>query len=133
MSSPFDNIAAAAGTICDSIMGEMFDIFPMTAATDVNARPGADTDRGNLQSVLMVWGEPSARAHSGAVQTPGVRAEQPGHASARPFVSLQLSRVPYRLRSGDQIVRRKTGTRYRIAEPLPSTPGFARLDLNEIR
>ncbi len=132
MTSPFAAAAAAAAKAHDAVMGERFDYRPMKRATDVNAAPVIDPDRPVAEGVLMPFGEPSARADSGPVQTPGVTAQRPGHATVRPFVSLDLARLSYAPRAGDVLVRLAGGQRYRVAEVLPSTPGFARLDLNRI-
>lgn len=102
--------------------------------SDVNARGAVavDATRAVVSNLLAVWGDPSARANSGAVRTVGVEAEEGGHASSRPFISLELSRLPYSAARGDRVKRIKTGQTYKVAEILPSQPGFARFDLNLI-
>jgi hypothetical protein len=130
--TPFAAAARAAANAHDRIMGETFEFRPMMLSADVNARPVVDPARAIVLDLLAVWGEPSARADSGPVRTPGVMPEKPGHASARPFLSLELARLPYAPQRGDIVVRVATAARYRVAEILPSTPGFARLDLNRI-
>lgn len=135
MASPFDAAVKAAGAIHDRIMGETFEFHPMAVGNaDVNSRAAitADPDRAIVLNLLAVWGNPSARTGSGAVRTIGVEPELPGHASDRPFISLDLSRLPYAPKRGDKVKRLANGQSYKIAEVLPSQPGFARLDLNVI-
>lgn len=133
MSSPFAAAMKVAAATCDSVMGETFTFLPMKRTDDVDARAAADADRAIVEHVLGVWGEPTARVSSAAARQPGVKPEYPGHASARPFVSLDLVRLPWLPRKGDRVVREETGDLYVIAERLPSAPGYARFDLNEIR
>jgi hypothetical protein len=133
MANPFVAAAAAAAATHDRVMGETFTFQPMARAADVDAPMSVDTGRAVVTGLLAVYGEPSARDASGPVRTPGVNVGHPGHASARPFISLALSRLSYRPRVGDRLTRDATGATYVIAEVLPSTPGFVRLDLNEIR
>lgn len=130
MPSPFNAAMAAAAATHDSIIGELFQFYPMKPALDVNARPAADPDRAVVLDLLAPWGDSAARAHADAFREPGVKSERPGHATSRPFISIQMTRLPYRPSRGDQIVRKETGDRYRVAEVLPSSPGFLRLDLN---
>jgi hypothetical protein len=132
MTNPFAAAISAAAKVHDSIMGESFDYRPMAQTNDVNAKPSADGTRAIVTGLRLPFGEPTARFDSGAMQTPGVRAERPGHATARPFVSLDLSLLPYAPKRGDRVLRVANGALYQIAEILPSTPGFARLDLNII-
>jgi hypothetical protein len=61
-----------------------------------------------------------------------VQNERAGHSTARPYVSLDLARLPYRPKQGDQLTQEDTGRRFRIHEVLPSTPGFVRITLNGI-
>ena len=133
MPSPFAAATQAAAAAVDAIMGETFTFRPMKRQADVSARPVIDPDRLVRSGVVAIFGEPSARLDSGAVRTPGVKPEHPGHATSRPFVSLSRSRLPYAPEKDDIVIREATGVRYMIAEVLPSTPGFVRLDLNELR
>lgn len=135
MASPFDAAVKAAGLMHDRIMGETFEFHPMMHAnSDVNARADlvADTSRAPVLNLVAVWGGPSARTGSGAVRTIGVQPELPGHASDRPFISLDLARLPYAAKPGDKVLRVANGQWCKVAEVLPSQPGFARLDLNYI-
>lgn len=135
MVSPFDAAVASAGLIHDRVMGETFEFHPMTRTDgDVNKRAAVVVDpaRAVVLNLLAVWGDPSARAHSGAVRTVGVEAEQAGHATSRPFISLDVSRLPYEAARDDRIKRLATGKLYKLAEILPSQPGYARFDLNLI-
>lgn len=131
MTSPFDAAAASAAAAVDAVLGERFEYRPMRRSADVNARFAADPSRAVVTGLLAVFGEPSARADAGPVRTPGVEAERPGHATARPFLALALSRLPYAPAVGDRVLRSATGVVYRVAEILPSHPGFVRLDLNK--
>lgn len=130
MPNPFDAAAKAAAASSDAVLAEPFTFRPMKRGANVNTRDLVDPALPVKTGVLCVFGEPSARVASGAVETVGVRAEKPGHASSRPFVSLALSRLPYRPQKGFVIEREATGEKFRIAEVLPSTPGFVRCDLN---
>lgn len=132
MASPFDVAVAAAAATHDAIMAEAFDYRPFAAAADVNAVAQSDPGRAVVSGLLATWGDSAARVHGDAFREPGVKSERPGHASSRPFVSLDLARLPYQPRVGDRIVRLKTGGIYRVAEVLPSSPGFVRLDLNAV-
>lgn len=130
MPSPFNAAMAAAAATHDSIIGESFEFYPMKPALDVNGRTGADPDRAIVLDLLAPWGDSAARAHADAFREPGVKSDRPGFATSRPFISIQMTRLPYRPIRGDQVVRKETGDRYRVAEVLPSSPGFLRLDLN---
>lgn len=132
MPSPFAAAIKVAAATHDRIMGDTFDYLPMSAGNDVNARPVADVARAIVTGLLLPFGASSARVHSGPVHTVGATAERPGIASDRPFVSLQLSLLPYPPRTGDRLRNVDTGELFRIAEILPSAPGLARLDLNQI-
>lgn len=131
MPSPFDAAISAAAATHDAIIGELFDYSPMMA--EPNVRPVADTGRAIVTDLLAPFGDSADRAFSGPVRTIGVQTERPGHASNRPYISLQLSRLPYAPADGDRLLRKKTGDLYQVAERLPSTPGFMRLDLNLIK
>lgn len=132
MASPFDAAIAAAAATHDSIMGEDFIYRPRSRPADVNKRETDDGSRAVIDPLRAVWGEPAARFDSGPARLPGVEAERPGHATARPFVSFRLSLLPYRPRDGDMVERKATGEKFRVAEVLPSTPGLVRLDLNRM-
>lgn len=133
MPSPFAAATNAAAAAVDSYMGERFEYRPMKRAADVDARTSVDTGRVVVLDLLAMWGDPSARDMSAAAREPGVKPEYPGHASTRPYIALELSRLPYAPVKGDIVVRKDTGDRFKVAEVLPSSPGFARLDLNEMR
>src|SRR5205085_1250152 len=123
---------AAAAPIIDAVVGEKFDFLPMAASSPV-ARPVADTVRSIVLDLLAPFGDSSERAMSGPVRTVGVASEKPGHASNRPYIAPQLSARPDALRVGARVLRKRPGVLYQVAEILPSTPGFARLDLNIIK
>jgi hypothetical protein len=80
--------------------------------------------------VLCPFGEPAARAAAGPFAQVGVKPERAGHSTDRPYLSLDLSRLPWRPRIGDHAVQEDTGRIFRIHEVLPSTPGFVRITLN---
>ena len=131
MPNPFDAAVKAAAASSDAILAEPFTFTPMKLALNVSARPLRDEAIAIFQHVPCVFGEPSARMGSGAVETVGVRPEKPGHASSRPFISLALSRLgDRRPEKGWLILRENTGEKFKVAEVLPSHPGFVRCDLN---
>lgn len=132
MASPFNAAMAAAAATHDSIMGEVFEFRPMKSANDKNAPGVVDPDRAVVSNLSAAWGDSAARFHADAFREPGAKSERPGHASSRPFISLQLSRLPYEPKNGDFVVRLETDRKYKVAEVLPSSPGFVRLDLNLI-
>ena len=129
MSSPFDALTRVAAATHDAIMGEWFEIRPFASPADVNKRKTSDGDR-EIKRFRAPWGEPAARVNAGPTETVGVTPQRAAHNSARPYISLQLSLLPYRPSNGDQIFREKTGEILRVMDVLPSTPGFVRLDLN---
>jgi len=133
MANPFDAAVNAAAASSDAIMAEPFTFTPMKKPANVSARAVRDESLLIVEHVNCVWGEPSARVGSGAAETVGVRAEKPGHASSRPFISLRLSLLPYRPQKGFIVLREATGEKYRVAEVLPSHPGFVRCDLNFLK
>ena len=55
------------------------------------------------------------KRYSARVQ--GVRNEMPGHATDRPFISIDKDALPYDVQTGDRITRKKTGAVYQPAEP----------------
>jgi hypothetical protein len=131
MASPFAKATLAAAATHDAIMAEPFEVRPMKLAGDVNAPTVVDPDRAIL-TIAATFGEYAARVLSGPFHQPGVQPERAGHASARPYISIRLSQLPYRPRKGDQVFQVDTSALFRIAEVLPSTPGFVRCDLNRI-
>jgi hypothetical protein len=133
MPNPFDAAVKVAAASADAIMAEPFTFTPMKAAASVSARPVRDEALPVAVHVRCIWGEPSARVGSGPVEGVGLKAEKPGHASSRPFLSLALSGLPYRPQKGFLVLREDTGERFRIAEVLPSHPGFVRCDLNYLK
>ncbi|MBR2117673.1 MAG: hypothetical protein IJ935_03170 [Afipia sp.] len=132
MASPFAAAVAAAAATHDAIMAETFEYHPMRSVDDPLAAFGVDPDRAPVLDLLAPWGDSAARAHADAFREPGVKSERPGHATSRPFISLDLRRLPYESKLGDIIVRKVTLRKYKVAEVLPSSPGFVRLDLNRI-
>lgn len=132
MASPFARAVAAAAVTHDKIHGEAFEFRPMKHAADRNAPTIVDEGRPIKSGVLCPFSDSAARAGAGPFHQVGVQPERAGHSTSRPSISLDLSRLPYRPRQGDQVMREDTQTLYRIFEVLPSTPGFVRLTLNEI-
>jgi hypothetical protein len=132
MPSPFAKLMSVAAATCDPILGDAFEYRPMKSAADPKAPKVADPDRLVTQFVAP-FGEAAARAMGGPFNQPGVQAQHPGHASTRPFISLDLSRLPYRPVAGDQIWSAEKNTLFKIAEIVPSQVGFVRLDLNIIQ
>ncbi|WP_148287917.1 hypothetical protein [Rhodopseudomonas sp. B29] len=116
----------------DRIQGELFTFAPMKYQGDRNAPLIPDTARDVVQHVLCPFGESAARAGGGPFSQVGVQAERAAVATARPYVSLDLRRLPWRPRAGDALTAEDSGRRFRVHEVLPSTPGFVRLSLNEI-
>lgn len=133
MGNPFDAAVKAAAASSDAILAEPFTFTPMKFANNVSARPVRDESLAIVERVPCVWGEPASRVGAGAARQIGVKTENPGHASSRPFISLALSRLPYRPEKGFLVLREETGEKFRIAEVLPSTPGFVRCDLNQLK
>lgn len=130
MPSPFARAVAAAAVTHDKIQGELFTFAPMKYQTDRNAPLVPDSDRAVVQHVRAPFGDSAARAAAGPFHQVGVQPERAGHSTSRPYVSLDLSRLPWRPRVGDVLTREDTGERYKVHEVLPSTPGFVRLTLN---
>jgi len=132
MASPFARAVAAAAVTHDRIQGERFTFAPMKHAADRNAPLIPDSSRDVVEHVLCPFGESSARAAAGPFHQVGVQPERASHSTVRPYVSLDLSRLPWRPKQGDLLTAEDSGRRFRIFEVLPSTPGFVRLTLNEI-
>lgn len=132
MPSPFAAAAAAAAATHDRLLGDLFDYRPMKRGDNPNVRVVVDADRPIVTGLRLPFSAASARMGSGPVNTPAVKPDRPGHASDRPFVALQVSLLPYAARMGDHLLHRDSGDLYRLAEVVPSTPGFVRLDLNQI-
>ncbi|MCB2106359.1 MAG: hypothetical protein KDE14_01605 [Rhodobacteraceae bacterium] len=129
MASPFARLAAVAAVTHDKVHGEAFEFRPMKHQADRNAPRVVDDSR-PVVTALAVWGDPAARAGAGPFHQVGVQPERAGHSTTRPYISLQLSRLPYRPSVGDLVWRQEAETLYRIFEVLPSTPGFVRISLN---
>ena len=132
MASPFARAVAAAAVTHDKVQGDLFTFVPQKYQTDRNAPLIPDGDRVVVEHVLCPFGESAARAAAGPFHQVGVQPERAGHSTSRPYVSLQLARLPWRPRSGDVVTKEDDGRRFRIHEVLPSTPGFVRLTLNGI-
>lgn len=131
--SIFDDALCVASAAVDSVLAESWTYLPTAAAGgDVNARRAPDPDRA-AAPIVGIFIDPYARAHSGAARRQGVKAERPGHASARPQIYLDLTQLPYEARQGDLVRRGKTGKRYHVAEVKKDSAGpRAYVDLNEI-
>ena len=130
MASPLARAIAAAAVTHDNIMAETFEFRPQKYQTDRNAPRVDDPERPVKAGVKCPFGDSAARAGAGPFHQVGVQPERPGNSTARPYISLDLTRLPYRPRLGDLVLREETQTLYRIFEVLPSTPGFVRLTLN---
>jgi hypothetical protein len=137
MPSPMQAAIAAASATHDAIMADRWSYQPMKHSADKNAPTVADTSRLG-KTIQGTFGEYAARVSGGPFKQPGVMPERPGHASSRPYLSIRLAQLPYRPRQGDQLQALDgeglpiAGQLFRVAEVLPSTPGFVRLDLNRI-
>ena len=131
MTAPFAAAARVAAAIVDRTFGDTFAYHPMATGADVNSRPAPDPDRAIVTGLRLIFSAQGARAASGPTASPAMRVEKPGHASDRPFVALDLSLLPYAPCKGDRLLA-GNGDLFRVAEVVPSTPGFARLDLNQI-
>jgi hypothetical protein len=137
MASPFAKAFAAAAATLDQHAADPFEYRPCKLATDVNAPTVADPDRA-VTRIVATFGEYAARVGAGPFNQPGVQPERGAVASSRPYLSIRLSLLPYRPRKGDQVAALDDngapipGSLFRVAEVLPSTPGYARLDLNRV-
>ncbi|WP_316168956.1 MULTISPECIES: hypothetical protein [unclassified Bradyrhizobium] len=137
MPSPMQAAIAAASATHDMVMSDSFRYSPMKYGADKNAPTVVDPDRA-VAVIRGKCGEYAARVNSGPFNQPGVKPERAGHASSRPYLSLRLSQLAYRPKQGDQVQALDddglpiAGQLFRVAEVLPSTPGFVRLDLNRI-
>jgi hypothetical protein len=132
MSSLFTAAMAAAAATHDAVMADAFEYHPMKAADNRNAPVVVDPDRAIVLDLRAPWVDAAARFHSDGAREPGVKSEKPGHASSRPALALDLSRLPYEPRRGDRVIKTDTGEKYHVAEVVPSAPGFVRLDLNRL-
>ncbi|WP_315721631.1 MULTISPECIES: hypothetical protein [unclassified Bradyrhizobium] len=130
MASPFERAVAAAAVMHDKIQGDKFTFAPMKYDTDRNAPLIPDLSRDVVEHVICPFTETAARAGAGPFAQVGVQPERAAHSTARPTVSLDLSRLPWRPRVGDMVTQEGTGRRFKIFEVLPSTPGFVRISLN---
>ncbi len=133
MGTLFEDAAAAHSRAIDTTFSERWLYQPFTvAAGEVNGRPSPDPDRWERE-IVGVFIDPYARAASGEVRKQGVKPERPGHQSTRMQLDLDVTQLPYRVRTGDRVIRRKTGKTYHLAEPkFPSHGPRWQLDLNEI-
>jgi hypothetical protein len=130
MASPFARAFAAAAVTHDNLAGETFEFRPQKFQTDRNAPMIADPDRLIVSGVKCPFGDSASRAGAGPFHQVGVQPERAAISTSRPYISLDLTRLPYRPRKGDLVFRDETETLYRIFEVLPSTPGFVRCTLN---
>lgn len=128
MSNVFDDACTVSSASVDEVYGEAWTYMPM-ASDDPNARFSPDPVRPVLP-IVGAFVDLYARSFSGPARHQGVKAEQPGHASDRPLLDLDLAQLPYRPRAGDFAVRLKNGLRYKVAEVRPDGTGRAQLDLN---
>lgn len=132
MASPFERAVAAAAVTHDKVQGELFTFAPQKYQTDRNAPLIPDPDRAVVEHVRCPFGEYASRAAAGPFNQVGVKVERASHATVRPYVALDLARLPWRPRRGDIVTREKDSRRFQIAEVLPGQPGFVRLDLNGV-
>lgn len=130
MPSPFARVVAAAAVTHDRIQGETFTFTPQKYQADRNAPRIDDPTRPVVTGVLAPYGDGAARAGAGPFHQVGVQPVRADHSTSRPYISLDLKRLPYRPLIGDLVMRELDGTVYRIFEVLPSTPGFVRISLN---
>lgn len=116
--SLFADFSVMASATIDEVYGEAFVYIPMTRTSDVNASPmvSPDIDR-PVKTITAAYMDKFARAISGPARVQGVRNEMPGHATDRPFISIDKDALPYEVRTGDRIKRVKTGAVYQLAEP----------------
>lgn len=125
----FRDAALVASGAVDTVFGELWDYAPMRSDDD-NARGSPDPDRAPL-TITGAYIDPSMRAFGGPTRTAGVRAEHPGHASARPALNLDFTQLPFAPRHGDRVTRQETGETFKIAESRPDKTGpRGDLDLN---
>jgi hypothetical protein len=130
MASPFEIAAAATSAAVDRVYGKSFFYQPMTAATDVNARPVFDPTRAAV-TITAAFSDAFFRAGEGPTRSPGVNNEKPGHASSRPQISFDAAALPYRAQRGDRITRLADGKIFRVAEVHLDDTRRILCDLNE--
>jgi hypothetical protein len=131
MPSPFDTLDALTQVAVDAVCGEDFRFEPRADTGDVNAPDAPDAGRVVLVSVPGVFHAGAARGDSGPAHRVGVAAESPGVISSRPVLTVQASRLLWRPRTGDRVIRLATGEAFRIAEPKAGGNGARwTLDLN---
>lgn len=131
MGTPFEDGCAAASNAVDAVFGKADFLYQPMAAPDVNGRAVPDPDRPALPIVAFLP-SPYARAFSNQARRQGVKAERPGHASARPVLDVALAQFPYALARADRVQRISTGKTYHVAEIRPDGTGRAMIDLNEV-
>ncbi len=133
--SLFDQALAAASAAVDLAFADTEQwIYEPTAIPegDVNARRAPDPDRA-ATPIVGIFIDPYARAHSGAARRQGVKAERPGHASARPQIYFDVRQLCFAPREADRVRRCKTGVLYHVAEIKHDGAGSrAYVDLNQI-
>jgi hypothetical protein len=131
MASPFDALDALTQVAVDAVYGEDFRFEPRARSGDVNAPDAPDAARAVVASVPGIYHAGAARGDSGPAHRVGVTAESPGVISTRPVLTVQASRLPWRPRTGDRVLRLATGQAFRIAEPKAGGNGARwTLDLN---
>jgi hypothetical protein len=128
MGNVFEDACDASSRSVDETFGERWTYRPMHG-DDPNGRFSPDPDR-PVREITGAFIDLYARAFSGPARRQGVKPEQPGHASDRPILDLDLRQLPYRPRSGDRAARHKTRQMFKIAEVRPDGTGRAELDLN---
>jgi hypothetical protein len=114
MASPFARAFAAAAVTHDNLAGESFTFLPQKFQTDRNAPMIGDPSRAIVAGVRVPFGDSAARAGAGPFHQVGVQPERPGHASARPYISLDLVAPAVRAAQGRSRVAR--GNRHHFSD-----------------
>lgn len=115
MAAPFARLAVSAGAAVDGVFGELWTLRPQASpegTEDVNARRRGDPLRIEAEGILGVFSDPAVRGW------PKGRAQSDDWIMARALdeatVAFETSRLPYKLRTGDVLVREDTGDRYAV-------------------
>jgi len=129
----YRDAVAAHSAAADLVFSEDWTYRAAAAVNgDVNARPAPDVNRQELQ-IVGAFLDPYARAFSGETRRQGLKAESPGHASARPQIEFDTAQLPFPPRRGDHLIRQATRVVYMIAEvKFPSAGTRVVADLNQI-
>lgn len=120
-------LLAALDAAVDDEFAEGFVFQPMRKP-DRNARAEPDPERAEMP-FDAVFDDRGVRAGQGNSPASSVTPDRGAHSSARAFVSLPVSVLPYTPRQGDHLVRRRTGATYEVSEALPDGQSRVRLHL----